>query len=115
LLFHDYGKQVYTLYSRSTRKGVRVVFHGNGIPAGARDDREAFARWILSAPQKSILSVNPVSIPEPEPARIRESAPCTVCGETVMESRVRDLDGKAVCIPCFARHQPTEQAIGGGA
>jgi len=28
LLFRDYGKQVYTLYSRSTGSGVRVVFHG---------------------------------------------------------------------------------------
>jgi len=115
LLFRDYGKQVYTVYSRSTRRGVRVAFHGNGVPASIRDDREAFTEWVLSAPQRSILSVTPVSVPEPEPARIRESVPCAFCGETVMESRIKDLDGKAICIPCFEKHRKVEQAMGGDA
>jgi len=44
LLFRDYGKQVYTVYSRSTRKGVRVRFHGKGIPEDLREDRSALAR-----------------------------------------------------------------------
>jgi len=106
---HEY--HVYTIYSRSTRKGVRVVFHGNGVAAGIRDDREAFTEWVLSAPQESILSVTPVSVPEPEPARIRKSVPCVFCGETVMESRARNFDGKAVCIVCFEKHQEAEQAM----
>ena len=113
LLFRDYGKQVYAIYSRSTRKGVRVVFHGNGVPAGIRDDRQAFTKWVLSAPQKSILSATPVSVPEPEPARIRKSVPCALCGETMMESRTRSIDGKLVCIPCFEKHHPVKQRIGG--
>jgi len=108
LLFRDYGKHVYTIYSRSTRKGVRVLFHGKGAPAGIRDDRQAFIDWVLSAPQASMLSVTPVSVPEPEPARIRTSVPCTSCGESVMESRVRDLHGKAVCIPCFEKNHKGE-------
>jgi len=115
LVFRDYGKQVYTIYSRSTRRGVRVVFHGNGVSAGIRDDRQAFLEWVLSAPRESILSVTPVSVPEPEPARIRKSVPCAFCGEAVMESRIKDLDGKAVCIPCSERQLPVEQAIVGDA
>ncbi|MBU1117321.1 MAG: formylmethanofuran dehydrogenase [Bacteroidetes bacterium] len=101
LIFHDYGKQVYTLYSRSTRKGVRVLFHGNGIPKGLRADRAAFAKWILAAPNDSIVSITHVSIAEPEPARIMKSLPCSVCGEQVMESRVNDINGKPACIPCI--------------
>jgi len=103
LLFRDYGKQVYTLYCRATRQGVRVLFHGRGIPTGLREDRPAFTRWLLAAPEESILSLCPVSIPEPEPARITTSVLCACCGEGVMQSRVRHLHGKAVCIPCFEK------------
>jgi len=75
LLFRDYGKQAYTIYHRSTRSGVRVHFHGKGIPEDLQEDRSALIRWILSASNDSIISVTPISIPEPEPARIRKSIP----------------------------------------
>jgi formylmethanofuran dehydrogenase subunit E len=115
LLFRDYGKHVYTIYARSRRKGIRVVFHGKGVPDGIRDNKGALAHWILSAPQESILSVTPVSVPEPEPAIIAKSIPCTLCGESVMESRTRSVDGKALCIPCFERQQSVQQAVRGDA
>jgi formylmethanofuran dehydrogenase subunit E len=73
LLFRDYGKQVYTIYSRSTRAGVRVVFHSKNIPEEMRRDRKALTEWILSAPANDILSATQISVPEPEPARIRKS------------------------------------------
>jgi formylmethanofuran dehydrogenase subunit E len=100
LRFHDYGKQIYTVYSRVSRKGVRVHFHGNGIPDNMREDRDALAAWILAAPADSIVSVSPVSIQEPEPARIMKSIPCAFCGESVMVSRVREFEGQTCCIPC---------------
>ena len=100
LRFHDYGKPVYTIYSRVSRAGVRVLFHGNGIPENMREDRDALADWILAAPADRILSVSPVSIQEPEPARIMKSIPCKFCGEPVMVSRVMDCDGQECCIPC---------------
>jgi len=113
LLFRDHGKQVYTIYSRTARKGVRIVFHGHGMPDGVRGDRDAYAEWILSAPQEDILSVTPVSVPEPEPARRMKSVLCTLCGEGVMESRVRDVAGKPVCIPCFDKHHGVEDVADG--
>lgn len=100
LLFHDYGKQAYTLYSRSSGSGVRVLYHGNGIPQKLRGDRPARIEKILSAAADDLLTVTPVTIPEPEPARIMESLPCSVCGERVMTSRLQTIDGKPVCIPC---------------
>jgi formylmethanofuran dehydrogenase subunit E len=103
LIFRDYGKQVYTLYSRTSREGVRVVFHGRGAPEETRGDRRARAAWILSAPADDMVSVARVRIDEPEPARIRQSVPCSICGEMVMESRVREADGKPACIPCAER------------
>ena len=104
LIFHDYGKHVYTIYSRATRKGVRVVFNPEAVPDNIRDDRKRTAEWILSAPEKTILSVEPVSVDEPEHATIRDSVPCSRCGEAVMESRIKNLKGKSVCIPCFESH-----------
>ncbi len=103
LLFRDYGKQVYTLYARSTRQGVRVHFNGEGLPEDVQDDRDALARWILTAPSDQMLSVERVSIPEPEPARIMESIPCAFCGEDVMASRIRQRATKPACIPCYQK------------
>lgn len=105
LIFRDYGKQVYTIYSRATGRGVRVVFHGRGVPERIRTDRGAYEEWVLSAPHEEMLSVTPVSVPEPEPARRIKSLTCALCGEAVMETRARDLGGKPVCIPCFDKHR----------
>ena len=100
LVFRDFGKHVYTLYSRTTSRGVRVVFHGRGIPEGLREDRTAFTQWLLEAPQEALLSIEDMLIDEPEPAHIHRSIACALCGESVMETRLSQVDGKAVCIPC---------------
>ena len=105
LLFHDYGKQVYTIYSRKTRKGVRVVFHGKDITEEMREDRISLAKWILESHVDGILSTEVTSVSEPEPAKIRNSLPCAVCGEAVMESRVRVQGEASVCIPCYESQQ----------
>lgn len=101
LLFRDYGKQVYTLYSRTSKKAVRIVF--KGIPEALGNNRAAAAEWILGAPVNEIISVSRVPLPEPEPARIHNSLPCSICGELVMESRLYQISGKNVCIPCSGR------------
>lgn len=109
LLFRDYGKRVYTVYCRATRTGVRVVFHGNGMPEDLRKDRKALTEWILHSDADTMLSVTTTSIAEPEPARIRNSIACAFCGESVMETRVRQLDGKPACIPCYEKQPRTAQ------
>ena len=103
LVFRDWGKHVYTLYSRKTGAGVRVSFHGRGIPEGMRDDRLAFTRWVLAAPVDALLAIAEVVIAEPEPARIHRSEICAVCGEAVMETRLREIGGRQVCIPCASK------------
>ena len=100
LIFKDYGKQVYTLYSRGSRKGVRVVFSPRNVPENAGKDRERFINWLLSAPEDDLVLLREVQINEPEPARIVKSVPCAFCGESVMETRTREMDGKTACIPC---------------
>lgn len=104
LIFHDYGKQVYTIYSRSSRVGVRVVFHGKGIPQAIRENRTEFCKWLKFAQNEDFLCVSQVSITEPEKAKIHNSINCEFCGESVMESRIKNLDGKSACIPCFEKY-----------
>ncbi|MDT8420171.1 MAG: FmdE family protein [Desulfuromonadales bacterium] len=103
LLFRDYGKQAYTLYSRASRSGVRVVYHGNGVPQELRSDRPARIKKILSADEPDLVSITRMTIAEPEPARIMDSQPCAGCGERVMSSRLQERDGKQLCIPCRER------------
>lgn len=100
LQFRDYGKQAYTLYSRNSRSGVRVHYHGNGIPLELRGNRPARIERILSAADEDLLTIETVDIPEPAPARIMESHPCHICGERTMSSRLQTIDGRQVCIPC---------------
>jgi formylmethanofuran dehydrogenase subunit E len=109
LLFRDYGKRVYTVYCRSTRRGVRVLFHGNGIPEDLHEDRSAMTDWILHSDADAMLSVTLTTIAEPEPARIHNSIACTICGEAVMETRVRQLHGKPACIPCYEKQLDSEK------
>jgi formylmethanofuran dehydrogenase subunit E len=100
LIFKDYGKQVYTLYSRKTGEGVRVVLNRQDIPAEKKADRQGYIRWLLEADDSEIISLTPVKIRAPEKARIMASVVCDCCGEAVMESRIQKIDGRNICIPC---------------
>jgi len=100
LIFHDYGKHVYTLYSRQTRRGVRVSWDRGKAPEAVREDRERYIEWLKSPAARQCAQVREVTIDAPEPARIRDSVPCARCGEATMETRTRTIDGESVCIPC---------------
>ena len=100
LIFRDYGKQVYTLYSRKSGRGVRVSYHDDGVPVELREDRERREDFILNAPQDSIISVKQVTVEEPATARKRQSFNCAVCFEPVMETRLRKVGEGLACIPC---------------
>ncbi len=104
LIFRDYGKQVYTLYSRGSKMAVRVVFHGKGIPEQLRDDRSVRARFILGAPEDDLLAWAEAVIDEPEAAGIAKPTACAICGEYVMETRLCQMDGSLICIPCAEKH-----------
>lgn len=99
LIFRDHGKQVYTLFSRSSGRSVRVLFHGRGMPTELADDRLGRAAYILSAPVEEIITLGPAMLTLPEMARVRRSVPCTVCGEPVMEDRLQS----GICLPCGGR------------
>ncbi|MCK5539390.1 MAG: TraR/DksA C4-type zinc finger protein [Deltaproteobacteria bacterium] len=100
LIFKDYGKQAYTFYSRKNGQGIRVVLNQAAIPGDLRSNRQAFIDWLLAADEAEIVSLQPVTIDEPEKARVMASVVCDFCGEAVMETRITSQQGKNICIPC---------------
>ncbi|MDP8927869.1 MAG: TraR/DksA C4-type zinc finger protein [Actinomycetota bacterium] len=56
---------------------------------------------VLDAPLEDIYDVTEVDIPAPPPARIMVSVECAACGEPTMETRIRRLEGRDLCLPCF--------------
>ena len=100
LIFRDYGKSVYSFYHRATGKAVRVAAKPRSPSEQTRE--EMIQRW-LSASEADLVTVQEVSIPTPEYARIRASVTCAYCGERVMETRARIREGKVACIPCAER------------
>jgi formylmethanofuran dehydrogenase subunit E len=100
LVFRDYGKNVYTLFSRKSGLGMRVVFHGRGVPEGLREDRSAYADFLMYCPEEAIIELQPVAYDMPASAKIRNSVMCPGCSELVMESRLQQVNGRSLCIPC---------------
>jgi formylmethanofuran dehydrogenase subunit E len=100
LIFRDYGKPVYTLFSRTSGKGVRVLFLDSALPEEVKSDRSKKLDYILSAPDDAIISARTVSIDEPKLAKIYHTVNCDLCHESVMETRLKPVRGRMLCIPC---------------
>ncbi len=96
--FRDFGKHVYTLALRPHGRGVRVSLKGDVFREEGRDER---IEQILSMDEHELFDIQNVTVELPQHARIHESAPCSRCGEPVMETRIEKKDGKSYCIPCF--------------
>jgi len=122
LIFHDYGKHVYTFFNRRTGKGVRISEDYRGFETDDRfaelkkreadgedvsKERKGYlmekAAAILHAEEKEFLFIQPASWLLPEEAKIRGSLRCSLCNEKIMESRSRMKNNRVVCIPCFEK------------
>ncbi|MFN2557674.1 MAG: FmdE family protein [Nitriliruptorales bacterium] len=123
LIHQDWGKNAFTFFRRSNGKALRVAAR---LEAWRRDPEheELFAtvrggddsdperarfRELQEARSWSILEADPEQLFEvreflgapPPRARIHASIPCADCGEAVMETRIRRLEGRDLCQPCF--------------
>lgn len=100
LIFRDYGKSVYTFFSRRTGAGVRISWKEPQATDDIPDERQARVRWILAASESDIVGIQSVQMDMPPRARIHESVHCDVCGERVMETRIHRVGNQNLCIPC---------------
>ena len=97
LHFRDYGKHVFTVFRRSDGRGVRLVLR----PPSRELTREESARRMLEETDENLFSVGEPREQMPERAALWGSENCALCGERVMETRLRSLpDGRSLCIPC---------------
>jgi len=122
LIFHDYGKHVYTFFNRGTGKGIRISEDYRGFDGDKRfpelkkrqetgedvsREMELYkmekAGAILKADEEELMTIRPVTAPPPHEARIRGSVRCAACNEKLMETRGRVKNGAIVCIPCFEK------------
>jgi formylmethanofuran dehydrogenase subunit E len=123
LIHHDWGKNAYSFFRRSDGKAIRVVMRPDGwerdpehqalrkkLEAGQASDAErarfrelhqAEARRVLEIPPDRLFRTDEIQGPPPPMARIHASVLCAQCGEGVMETRVRRLNGRELCQPCF--------------
>lgn len=131
LVIRDYGKHVFSFFSRESGKAVRVlvksspvpgrsamddlrrkVFSGTATPDEAARFREMMAettRYLLSAPETDLLEIREMSEKPPEKARIFASVVCEACGEPVADARTRVVGGRRVCIPCSLAQETREK------
>ena len=126
LVFNDYGKGVFSFFSRDKKKGIRVRYRkfpslpeseqarlgalqekirsGGSVTENEREEysgfKESLIQSILVCAPEDILDWRSLEEKPPHTARIRPSIVCERCGEQVMETRIVDADGRKLCIPC---------------
>lgn len=122
LIYNDTGKRVYSFYNRDRNRGVRIV--EDYVIAETPGERELFAKSraggmtademrrfeefkekkinsILNDPAESFISVEEISGPPPEKARIHETLRCDACGEKVMAPKAVRTGNRVLCRDCF--------------
>jgi len=126
LVFKDYGKGGFTFFSRDEKKGLRIRYrefpllpdsgqarmeeltkkiHFEKSASDAERSeygelRRELIQLILTHDPEKLLDWRWLEDEPPRPARIRPSIICDSCGEAVMETRIRKVNGKSLCIPC---------------
>jgi formylmethanofuran dehydrogenase subunit E len=124
LIHLDYGKNAFTFIRRSDGNALRLVMKPQPRDESNTEHRELMARIqsgeaspedrarfqdlfrqrgqaILDLPLEQLFEVQTVEPRIPAKARVRDSIQCEACGEMVMETRIRLLGGRKLCIPCF--------------
>jgi formylmethanofuran dehydrogenase subunit E len=124
LIYRDYGKTVLTLAKR-TGEGIRIsvradrvmeerspeaveVFEKVVIQRGGSDaDKKRLKElWtelsfrMLELSDEDVFDIKKVTVDVPDYARIFASVKCSICGENVMEPRIRMKEGKPICLAC---------------
>lgn len=124
LIYRDYGKTAFTLAHRDG-KGIRLSVLADRVMEqqtdetrslfekvivrreGTQEEKEQmtavwrdFSFQVLGLPDEEVFDIQEVQVELPSFARIFESVTCSVCGEKVMEPRIRMKNGEPVCLPC---------------
>jgi formylmethanofuran dehydrogenase subunit E len=61
------------------------------------------SKEILKIPPDDLMVIKKIDFSPPPMARLHDSIDCAVCGESVMETKIRLLNSEPHCIPCFEK------------
>lgn len=133
LIHRDYGKTAFSFHRRSDGRAVRIVLRPDAwqrdpehqalfakIRSGSATEAErarfgelhvSQSRKVLALDPDDLYRIETVTTPAPRKARIHTSVVCAECGEAAMETRVRRLDGRELCQPCFDAALSPEQPV----
>jgi formylmethanofuran dehydrogenase subunit E len=127
LIHRDFGKAAFSFYRRSDGKAIRVVALPRTLALSddeqaaerealrqkmssgrlAPEEQKRFAELqdiliekILHAPLENLFEIKDPPADVPARAQIHRSVTCEACGEDVMETRIRQIGIKRLCIPC---------------
>ena len=104
LFFKDYGKQAFTIIKRDSKDAIRICLK----PINREKfSREEFFNLIMFAKDEDIFYIKKFKIPAseiPERAKIYPSIVCDNCNEPVMETKVKKVNGKNLCIECVKQN-----------
>lgn len=100
LIFRDHGKHVYTFALRPSGQAVRLSLRPRDEADRTEMSRDEQAQWFLEADLEKVFVVQRTTIDLPPKAEIRRSMLCEACGEPVMDTRARRVNGRTLCRPC---------------
>ncbi len=103
LIFLDYGKNNYSIYSRTDRKAVRLEYSGRNFRDAGLSKEERTER-IFSADFDELFTVRQIEFCPPEEATIWESVACEDCGQFTMSTRIVLHGGRKLCMPCSRKY-----------
>jgi len=128
-VFENYGKHAFSLVDRKRRKAMRVCLRPDVFEADPkylflsgkvqndeaspkelaqfRKLQQARVQKVLLADAESIFKIEEISVDIPPKARITESETCDFCREPTKIDRLRESNGKKLCIPCTHRTDPS--------
>ena len=101
LVFHLTDRQIYTFYNRKTREAVRMSLKPR--PEGMT--REQSFAYDQSMEPREMFDLLPVTLSMPESAGDKQEYVCASCGETGGANWFRFVDGKPLCMDCFAEQE----------
>ncbi|NVL90610.1 MAG: formylmethanofuran dehydrogenase [Desulfobacterales bacterium] len=123
LIIKDYGKNAFTVLSRSDKQAFRFSRKGyyryegehqeefgsleTAVAAGNATEKQRIRHKLLksidllSKPFSEVFDAKAVEISEPPYAPLARSEACAKCGEMTMSTRMVDTsDGRHLCMPC---------------
>lgn len=106
LLFHMRGKYVFTIYDRTTGKGVRLALESKE-ERDDLDDEQYFLYYKAKTPE-DMFTVTEPRLPLPEHARMFDTYRCSICREDAGANWIRMVDGKPVCLDCCGNYNRFE-------